>query len=552
MAEKSFFYNALPDTTSQTGYDRNYNADDISGWLATVWETGVVKSNEGLKVVENSGMSVNVNAGKACILGKPYNNTSVKALTIATAPTGTTARYDLIVLQYNNETATRATQLLVKQNANITGLSTDEDIESALVRTDKIYEICLGIVAVQPNVASITQADIYDRRGNERLCPWFTAVKGYDDYYDAMVQTYEYTETLTATSSTVNTNIASDLFNDVYSQIEVFTNGLREPSSAYTVASDGANLVIEFETSRTAGAVVNVVMDNFVDGEGLETVLSSYSEWAKAVEALQTAGEYDYLCNGVNDNVLISNLVKAYLNSTDYGSAKLNIIGNIGMTAPTKGDGTTSNPYGWFDFNVSSNRKVIVDFTRSGAIAPTITNGTVNHIFYANYGIHIVGANVVATNTAGSTVIRVISTDSGAVKFDDCRFWVTAYSDSLIATRGTFNNCRGSVANTVNNSYCFMPKGNIVKINGGEYYAYSGDSQSAVVGHSGSESVTIMYGVSCPTSARSGYSQTNCILQFAGSGILSCTDTISELPMSVVSGLSNIRGTITKSKADIV
>lgn len=555
MAEKAFFYNALPDESSVTGYDRNYNADDLSDWLATVWETGVVKSDDGLKVVASSGMTVNVNAGKACILGKPYNNTSLKALTVGTAPTGSTARFDLVVLQYNNETATRHTRLLIKQNATINGLSTDEDIASVLIRSGKIFEICLAVIAVQPNATSITQSDIYDKRGKTALCPWFTAVQGYDDYYDAMVQSFEYTETLGSLTATVQTNIASRLYNAKYSQVEVFTNGLKEPSSAYTISTSGTYIVITFTANRSSGAVVNVCLDNYIDGEGMSTALASYNQWANAVATLQTAGEYDYLCNGVDDNVQISNIVKAYLaGGTDYGSVKLNVIGAIGMTAPAKGDGSASNPFGWFDFNTASNRKVIVDFTRCGQIAPTITNGTNNHIFYANYGIHVIGANVVANNSTSGTVIRVISTTSGAIRFDDCRFWITAYQDSCIATRGTFNNCRGSVANLLNNSYCFQTGGSMLKINGGEYYAYCGSAslQSAVLAQSGADSVSILYGVSCPTVARSGFYQTNAILQFADGGMINCTDMVTALEMSVVSGISNIRGTIAKSKTDIV
>ena len=88
---------------------------------------------------------------------------------------------------------------------------------------------------------------------------------------------------------------------------------------------------------------------------------------------------------------------------------------------------------------------------------------------------------------------------------------------------------------------------------GGEYYAYTGDAnlQSAVVGQSGADAVSILYAVSAPTLARGGYYQTNSILQWVGGGVLSCTDLISELPMIVVSGISNIRGTIAKSKNNV-
>lgn len=556
MAEKAFFYNALPDASSVTGYDRNYNADDLSDWLATVWETGVVKSDEGLKVVESNEMTVNVNAGKACILGKPYNNTSIKALTVGTAPTGSTARYDLVVLQYNNETGTRATRLLIKQTS-LTGLSTDDAIANVLIRSGRIFEICLAVIQVDPNATSISQSKIYDKRGNKLLCPWFTAVKGYEDYYDAMVQSFEYTKTLDALTMTVATNISSRLFNQKYSQVEVYTNGLKEPSSAYSVSTSGANIVITFKANRSAGSVVNVWLNNYIDGEGMSVALASYSEWANAVATLQSAGEYDYLCNGVDDNLQISNIVKAYLaGGTDYGSVKINVIGNIGMTAPARGDGTTSNPFGWFDFAQSSNRRVILDFTRCGQISPSVASGKLSYIFYATSGIQVIGANITATNTATDTVIRIVeSSSSGKILFENCRFWINGYKNSQIATRGIFKHCRGSVANVTDNTYCFQPSGDgVVIIEYGEYYSYTGDSsrQSAIVGQSSANAVSILYGVSAPTSARSGFYQTNSLLQWTGGGVMSCTDLMSALPMVVSAGISNIRGTIALSKTNVL
>ena len=261
------------------------------------------------------------------------------------------------------------------------------------------------------------------------------------------------------------------------------------------------------------------------------------------------------MVNGTNDNVLIGNIVRAYLQGgADYGTMKLNVIGNVGMTAPVYGEGTAASPFGWFNFNIESNRNVIVDFSSAGQINPIVTNGTYNNIFHSNNDIHVIGATVIASNTAAGTNIRITSTTSGVVKFENCRFYITSYQDGLIAIRGTFINCRGSVANTINNSYCFLPSSNgVVKVIGGEYYAYTGDAnkQSAVVGQSGADAVSILYGVSAPTLARSGFYQTNSILQWTGGGVLSCTDLISALPMVVVAGISNIRGTIAKSKKDV-
>ena len=547
---KSLFFNALPDDTSETGYDRNYNADDLSDWLSMICENGVVKTNtvntepQGLKVVAASGMNINVNAGRCAIKGKGFINEALESLTIT--PNGTAAnRYDYIVIKYDNNLSARTITLELK-----TGTSSIPTV-SNLTRSEKVYELMLAYITVAPSAASITQANITDTRGNADLCPWFTAVKGYADYYDAIIQAHESTVTLSSITNTVITTLPSALYNNRYSLIEVYTNGIKEPETAFNASVSGGYIVITFTAQKAAQTKVTVILNNFIDGEGMTTALAQYTNLLQDVTDLKAAGEYNYICNGVNDNVLIGDIVRAYLSAgTDYGSMKLNIIGNIGMTVPAKGTGATTNPYAWFNFAVESNRNIVIDFTRCGQIAPTIINGSYNHIF-DTINAHIIGATVIASNTATDTVIRISGAASGAIKFDNCRFYITSYKNGLVGLRGTYTNCRGSVANVTENSYCFLPSSyGVVKIIGGEYYAYTGDAnkQSAIVGQSGADAVTILYGVSAPTLARSGFYQTNSVLQWAGGGILSCTDLISELPLIVVAGISNIRGTIAKSK----
>lgn len=546
MSEKSLFFNALADSTSATGYDRNYNADDISDWLAVVWENGVVK--DGLKVEASSGMNINVNTGRAAIKGKAYINRSIKSFTLTANGTGAT-RYDYIVLKYDNNMSAREIKLELRTgNGSI-------PTASNLNRTGNVYELMLAYIAVAASATTISQSNITDTREDKDVCGWFTAVKGYEDYYDAAMQVHESVKTMSTAGVTLITDLPSNLYNDKYSLIEVYTNGLKEPQTAYTVSLNAGYIVITFNAQKSAGAVITVKLDNFLDGEGMTTALKQYTTLLQDVENLKSAGEYNYICNGVNDNVLIGDIVRAYLAAgTDYGTMKLNVIGTIGMQVPARGSGTTSNPYAWFNFDTASNRNVIVDFTRAGQINPTIIDGTYNRIFHADNDIHIIGATVIASNTTTGTIIRIIETASGVVKFENCRFYITSYRSGLIGIHGTFINCRGSVANTVENSYCFLPNSyGVVKIFGGEYYAYTGDAnvQSAIVGQSGADAVSILYGVSAPTSARGGFYQTNSLLQWAGGGIMCCTDLISALPMIVVSGISNIRGTIAKSKTNV-
>ena len=551
---KALFFNALPDATSQTGYDRNYNADDLSDFLSIVCDTGVVKTNtegaepQGLKVVATNGMAINVKAGKAVIRGKGFINDAAESFTVGA--NGTNAnRYDYIVIKFDNNLSARTIKLELR-----TGTSAKPTVAN-LTRNDKVYEVMLAYITVAPSVTSIAQSNITDTRGEAQLCPWFTAVKGYDGYYDAIIETHESTVTTESLTNTVITDLPSNLYNERYSLIEVYTNGIKEPETAFNASAvSGGYIVITFTTQKAVGSKITVVLNNFIDGEGMATALAQYTQLMQDVADLKASGEYDYICNGVNDNVLIGDIVRAYLSGgTDYGSMKLNIIGNIGMTVPAKGTGTTTNPYMWFNFATVSNRNIVIDFSRCGQIAPTIINGSYNYIFATNNAT-IIGATVAASNTATDTVIRISETASGAIKFENCRFYVTCYKYGIIAVRGTFTNCRGSIANVAENSYCFQPTTyGLIKVVGGEYYSYTGDAnkQSSIVGQSSADAVTILYGVSAPTLARSGYYQTNSILQWTGGGVLSCTDLISELPMIVVAGISNIRGTITKSKTNV-
>ena len=556
MAEKSLFFNAFEDENSATGYDRNYNADDISDWQAAFFDTGVVKTDveenepQGLKVVAAGGLNVNVKVGRAAIKGKGYINTSLKILTAETGESS--ARYDMIVLRYNNvqNTASTSRKISIEYKK---GTSTVPTVAS-LQRNNNVYELLLAYLYIGANSSTI--GGIYDKRGDKDLCPWFTPVKGYEDYYDAIIQHYESVVNMATSGTTVITNLSSKLYNEKYSLIEVYTNGIKEPQNAYTIGLSGGYIVITFTAQKAAGAKITANLDNFIDGEGMSTALSQYTKLVQDVANLKTAGEYNYICNGVNDNVKLSEIAQAWLNGgTDYGSRTIKIHGTFGATNAYGGDGTSVSPYSWLRVGTAekTNRKIIFDFTNCGELVFPIASGTYNSIFFG-VNAHIVGANVTVNQNGVGTIVRMFSSYLGSVYAENCRFWITSYQDSVVGYTGTFINCRGSVANVINNSYCFVPSTNgVVKVIGGEYYSYTGDStkQSAIVGQSGADAVSILYGVSAPTLARSGFYQTNSILQFAGGGMINCTDLISELPMVVVSGSSNIRGTIAKSKTNV-
>lgn len=532
MAEKSLFYNAFPDEHSVTGYDRNYNSDDISDWFSIVCDTGVVKS--GLAVSAGNGLSVSVAVGKATIRGKGYINNTAHPLNFATAPTGANPRYDLIVLRMDNTQtlSARRTYLTV-----ITGTTSVPTVAS-LTRTADVYDLLIAYVAVQPNATTISQTDITDCRGDKTLCPWFTAVKGYDDYYDAIVQQFESNGTMASAGNIFTTDLATSLYNDKYSIIDVYCNGLKEENDDYTVNATGEYVVINFTAQKTAGAQISVVLSNYIDGEGLSNVLEQYNELVAEVANLKKINEYNYYCNGTTDNVEICNLVNAFLTSSGnyYKSLKLNIIGQFGYTAAMSGDGSSASPYRIFAFDktYTGGRRVLIDFSNAYNLTFTPTAGKNTYIF-SGVNICIKGATVLAisTYTAGTSVVAFEPLQN--VRAENCRFWVYGYTNSYIAARGEFIDCKGYVRNYGGDSFCFKSSTNAyLGIIGGEYTAHTGVSsaKSAVVSAIANSSITELQNVIAAKIDYTNLYQVNSIYHTTGN--LASIGLIS--PLAVVSG----------------
>lgn len=552
MAQKGLFFNAFPNAEYETGYDRNYSADDISNWLQVVLTTGVIKTDNiagtgeplGLKVNASTGLSVQVNVGLAVIKGKPFINDSLASITIPTAPTSGT-RYDCISVRYNNAQVVDGRKITLSRRS-LDHIPTASDLN----RTDPYYEICLGYVIVRANVTTIQQTDIVDTRGDKDLCPWVTAVKGYEDYYDAIVQRFESDVALSSAGRVVVTDLAVSLYNDKYSLISVYCNGLREDESDYLVDTSNEYITINFESTKNAGSEISVILENLVDGEGLSNVLNDYNQWVEEVTNLQKVNEYNYYCNGYNDNVLISNLLKDFLNSNDnfYRTIKLNIIGNVGINAPASGDGTGASPYCVFDIGDNSNyNRFELDFSHAKEVYFQPHSGDQHIIFNGAKG-HIVNLTLNVSNNSADTSVKVFS-DTNCWLVENSRFIVASYKDTIIAYCGTFINCKARVHNESGASWCFFARANkLLSVIGGEYTAYTGDSgaRSAIVCESGNSNV-ILTNVNAPTVARSGEYQTLAIYQTAGQ--LSVFGLVTTLSITKTSS-AQVLGTLSASVSE--
>lgn len=555
--QKSGFFNAL---LNDGVYDRTYNANDYSDNLAVVISNGVLRStNDDLKVTAN-GPVVTVGVGRAWIEGHYYLNDTPHTFSPTVAPTGG-ARYDRVFLRLDKNLAGRSISLIYAE-----GETSNNPVKPAPVRDGNIYDLVLADIYVGANATSLV---VTDTRADADLCGWVYSTSGDNSFIASLdnafnewfantkdtlasvtlFMRYNWRTVLAAVTNTVIFNIPQYAAETCF--IDVFVNGI--------VMTDGVDYsvtgnVITFTNALVANTEVEVKCYKSIDGTGINSVMDEVTELQNIVATLANVNEYNYICNGVDDNVKLSEIAQAWLNGgTDNSLKTIKVYGTIGVKAPVAGSGTNSSPYRWFNIGAdgNTNRRLIFDFSNCNEINLPVVSGALNFVFYG-HNVHIIGANVVANNTALDTVVRVFNSTGGAVYAEHCRFWLTAYKDSRIGQTGTFNNCRASIANTINNSYCFLPfTESLLRVNGGEYYSYTGGSsaQSSLAGITAANAVVILNGVNMPTLARAGYYQTNSVQQWAGGGMLSCTDLVSELPLIVAAGISNIRGTITKSKA---
>jgi hypothetical protein len=341
-------------------------------------------------------------------------------------------------------------------------------------------------------------------------------------------------------------------YNKSRDHLTVIVEGRILSEDAYTIAS---NLTVALDLGLPViGTRVDFEVRKSVNAAGADTVVQEVGGLLSDMANVRKTLEHHYYCNGRTDNVNISNIVKTFLDGGGNGSLDLKVHGTFGATAAVSGSGISTSAYKWFDFYLASpTRRATVDFTDCSQISMPIDNGTYNIAFYADY-IRIVGANLLMQNNTSGTNVRAFSSEKGEIFAENCRFWLSGYSGCTIAECGTFTNCRASVTNTTGHSYCFASASTtLIRVIGGEYYAYTASSShySAIAGlTSGADAVMILSGVNAPTVSRSGYYQTHSLYQTTG--IINCRDLISALATNVVSGASNIQGTIAKSKAGLM
>lgn len=541
MAQNSGFFNAF---LSGGVYDRTYNADDYCNNLATIIKNGVVNSSlDDLRVTAYSGLTVAVNVGRAWINGHwYYNDTAATWLTLGTAPVGSNSRIDRVVLRLDMSSAVRSVALAVKE-----GTAAISPVAPALTRSGDIYELALADITVGAGVDTITASNIKDLRADGNVCGWAASVS---PAIMSMMQRYTDRITLTAASNTVQFNIAQYDSTEGGITLDIYVNGIYELPAGYTLEGD----TITFDGTLSAGAVIDVVLTKSIDAEGLASAAELLAELQQTVADLNSFGDYHYNCNGINDNVVLSQIAQAWLDGgTDYGSKVVHVYGKLGIAAAQGGAGTSENPYIWFRFGSGSakNRRIIFDFSGCEQITVPVPASTHNVIFYG-LAVNIIGANVVA-NSDTATVYAFSAAAATVANAERCRFWINALA-GYVARGGTFRDCRVSLSCAGADAFVFnVLSGSLLRVFGGEYYAYAPTgNQSAVVYVNAAQTTAIAmtYGMNCPTTARTGFVQSYAINALTESALCSFTDTVTALTIQAAG--QNIRGTIAMSRAGMM
>lgn len=556
MAEKSGFFNAV---RTDAGYDRKYSAQDWSDFIASFISTGVLRdANNGLYVAANGGFALKVLKGWGNIKGHWYHNDAdFLTFSVPTPPVGEHGRIDRIVIRLDNTLETRNAFLVYLQGEAKANATAPE-----LTRTETIYDIVLADINVKASTTEIRQSDIVDTRPDQELCGWVTSPIGYDEYFenlDAAFNTW-FTEVRTTLSLTtlfkkyvwaVTLEEEKSFVTFDISQydptgvdiLDVYANGLKlQKTKDYTLE----NSVITFTTPKVAGTDILVEVYKSIDGKGMGTVIDEVSTLQQQMSTVKNIGEYIYICNGVDDNIKLSEIAQAFLDSqNNYDQLTINVYGTFGASVPFAGSGTNVSRYRWFSLGSAGTqtKKVTFDFLNCSQITLNCANGYYYIGFYG-VGLNIRNASIIANcrNSEGS--FEMFSATTGSVNAENCRFTINGMQGCSIAATGTFNNCTGKVINENSSSYCFNVLNNcLLRINNGEYYSYSNSSNDSSVVYIAANTptaVVITNGMNCPTVTNGSLKQANAYLCNSGAGAFN--DTITTLTTKASSS-QNVRGT---------
>lgn len=505
--------------------DRLYTAEDVRKPYDVVFSDGVKPIEDGtagttLKVTATGGMGISVDVGHAKVGGAWFENELPYNIGLDTAEG--VDRYDCVIIRNDDSDDVRAPLIYIK---SLYAKPTVDD----LTRDDKVYELCLAYVHVPAFSEEIADENITDTRDTGSLCSIMQGVGA------IMVRTYRNVY-FTETEGQTILPIGIPQFNMARDYLKVIVEGRITPSDMYTVDSN-EQITMNIGFPKTGTKIEFEVAKN-VNAAGADTIVKEVGDLLVFMNSASKILEYHYYCNGVNDNIVLSEMAQAFLDVNNEDSRKLTIYvcGTIGVSNPYSGSGTNADPYKWFRFgkDVSTNRKVIFDFANCTRININVVANSYNAIF-SGHNLFLKNVSVLSKQPITSTIGGVVGVDSlrGKVQLDSCGIVLEGARNNIVAFTGIFNDCYFYTTNA--NAHSFAVNGatdSLLIINGGEFYAYCGEgfvSACIFVESAAANCVVKADKVNCPTFAREGLIQGQAVRDLSKNGFSSYRDIISPL-----------------------
>ena len=539
MALITGYYNSL-------NGDRKYNAETMSKYFSGLFTRGVLQNYKDKFVVQAStGMNIKIPTGKAYFSdGKWIENNA--DIILAVDPSDVVLdRIDRVVLRNDKSEAVRNATVVLKKGTPASNPTAPE-----LTNDEYIEEMALADIRINKLVESITQGNITNTIPNTELCGYVTGLidqvdttdlylqyqaayeefrqqseAEFDEWFDNVRDQLststllrEYTMKFTTTQQD-QTDISLEEGNYNYDLdiLEVYVNGLKLINDIdYVNHETYITLTKPLDINNT----VEIVIMKSVDGYKADTVIKQVETLNNEVAKLT---KYIYYATGENDNVKLSEIANNYYNaSAEFAGVsataqiKIEVIGNLGVTTPDKGTGTTEDPYIFFDFTKPENstRKLIFDFTATERMSLGGTEGY-EYVIFGGNDFEIRGMRAVLGT--GSALYGFNGTKIRAI---DCELYLNGTETAKVRgclNGGTFINTRISV--TSGNSIVVglvCNNSGVLKAVDCEILAYnnSGASEESIgilVEASNTEAVLIAERCNIPLRTRNGYKQSQTI-----------------------------------------
>lgn len=265
--------------------DRTYDAEDLGNYFNGLISNGIFESiGNKLIVTPGTGMSVNIDTGRAFINCHWMNNDAVTNLTIGAADVQY-KRIDRVVVRLDTSDNVRSMTFAIKQGTNAL-----TPTAPALTRNNTVYEICLADIAINNRATSISQANITDQRLNTSLCGFVTSLVNQVDttqlalqYQDAFATYYAAATAQFDAYMAAKKTAFETWFNSLTDALNVDTT-LVKYQNTVTVGTDSTSLTNQINigiSQYTSGDVLLVHIGGVLFVEGSEFTISGTGNAAK-------------------------------------------------------------------------------------------------------------------------------------------------------------------------------------------------------------------------------------------------------------------------------